>query len=167
MTDHELQQKRLAAAGIDVGALVVVDLILLLLLGLFFKQVHYILILLVNIGLVLGRDLSGGDGRSLGKKLTHIRVVRGGSAPITPRESIRRNMLFVPGLVLALVPSVLGLVPSLANKVGCMADLMFLVPSFIAFMFSFIAMVWELVLIVNEAGGTRLGDKMAETRVTW
>jgi hypothetical protein len=178
MTDTELQQKRLAAAAIDVGVLIGVNVVLSLgisvatclpskFLATYGTQVVVILALLADIALVLGRDLTGGDGRSLGKKLVQIRVVRVGGGAISLRESIRRNMLFAPGLVLALIPACLELIPVIGALMGCLSALVLLLPRFLAAIGTIVVVVWEIVLIIHEAAGVRLGDKMAETRVTW
>jgi uncharacterized RDD family membrane protein YckC len=177
MTDPELQQKRLIAAAIDVGVLVVVSTILSMgaivincvasasnveFLATYGAQIILVLVLLADLLLVLGRDLTGGD-RSLGKKLMNIRVVRASGEPISFMESVKRNALFAPGLAIGLLTALLGLIPF----VGCVAACLFLIPRIIAGLAALGAVVWEVVQIIQQPDGVRVGDKMADTRVTW
>jgi uncharacterized RDD family membrane protein YckC len=177
MTDSNLQQKRLAAAAIDFGVLFGVSVVLSLgvlvlscvasmsklgFVAAYGTRIVIVLILMIDLALVLGRDLTGGD-RSLGKKLMNIRVVRSNGEPISVMDSIKRNVLFSPALILGLVGAILGLIPLL----GCLAQCLLIVPRLLAGLFALGAVIWEIIQIVQEPEGVRLGDKMAQTRVTW
>lgn len=177
MTDSQLQQKRLAAAGIDIAILFAASLVLSLgalvigcvsrmthidFLATYGTQLMIVIVLIVDLLLVLGRDLLGGD-RSLGKKLMGIRVVRSSGEPISIMESVKRNALFAPGLAIGVVAAILGLIPFL----GCMAQCLLLLPRILAGLFALGAFVWEVIQIFQQPDGVRLGDKLADTRVTW
>jgi uncharacterized RDD family membrane protein YckC len=177
MTDSNLQSKRLAAAGIDVGILFAMGVVMSIgVLGIgcvagwtevdFLAQYGPSMVIVVmvalQLGYVLGRDVIAGD-RSLGKKLMKIRVVRDGGAPITVMDSVKRNMLFAPGLAIALLGAVLSLIP----LVGCLMQCLLWGPRLLAGLFALCAVGWEIYQIVSQPEGIRQGDKMAGTRVTW
>lgn len=177
MTDPQLQQKRLLAAGIDVGILFAASMLLSLsaiviscvarmshidFLATYGSQFVMIIVLIVDLLLILGRDATGGD-RSLGKKLMGIRVTRSSGEPISIMESVKRNALFAPGVAIGIVGAILGLIPLL----GCMAQCLLLLPRLLAGLFALGACVWEIIQIVQQPDGMRVGDKMADTRVTW
>jgi len=171
MTDPELQQKRLIAAAIDggilMGILVVLGGLLSALgfavsmadLASYGLQAGAVILAVTSAGYVLARDVLGG-GRSLGKKLTGIRVVTTTGGPIGLLESVRRNALFAPPFVLWVVTVVIGLLP-LGTCIACLA----LPLQLLAGAFALGATIWELLQITQEPDGIRIGDKFAGTRV--
>lgn len=172
MTDPDLQQKRLIAAGIDSGLLMVAGTLLMGVLGVLGFAADsvdvisgygagFAVFLVAGACLlyVIGRDLFAG-GRSLGKKIMGIRVVTEAGARIGVLESVKRNALFAPPFVLWLLSAFLQLLP-LGTCVACLILPLQLLAAF----FALAAAVYELVLIVQEPDGARLGDKLAATRV--
>jgi uncharacterized RDD family membrane protein YckC len=175
MTDSQLQQKRLAAAAIDFGILVVLMLLMVALGwvlvcsgalaeidGMVAHIVYSLLVVVwafISLGFVLGRDVLAG-GSSPGKKMMGLRVVTVTGAPIGFMESAKRNALFAPGFAVAALASVIQAIPI----VGCLACLL-LPLRVLATVAGLVAVVYELVMIFQEPDGVRLGDKMAGTRV--
>jgi uncharacterized RDD family membrane protein YckC len=173
MTDAQLQQKRLIAAGIDIG--VVIALFILLGIGSFAmtcaaSQVEFLgtygtpiislLVAVIGLGYMLGRDVLAGD-RSLGKKLMNVRVVRVSGEPISIVDSAKRNALFAPFWALNVLTSLLQLVPFLGTCVACA-----LTPLMILSWFAgLVAVIWEVVEITRQPDGARVGDRIAGTRV--
>jgi uncharacterized RDD family membrane protein YckC len=168
MSDAELQQKRLVAAAIDAGVVVAVTIVFSLstlvvncVSGDGAKLIA-IFLLLVDLLLVLGRDLTAGD-RSIGKKLMGIRVVTTAGQPLTFMESFKRNALFAPGLAIGLLTAIIDLIP----LGGCMVWLVIIIPRAVGFVAVLGAVAWEVMQIVENTQGVRAGDNLANTRVTW
>jgi hypothetical protein len=175
MTDSSLQQKRLAAAAIDIGVLVVLGMILggvgavltcsgaLSKIGTLAQYAMHLLVLAYVFGslaFVLGRDVLAGS-TSPGKKAMGIRVVTTAGAPIGVMESVKRNALFAPGLAVGALLALLGMIPI----VGCVTGCLLWPLRLLAGVFGVVAGIYEIVMIVQEPDGVRLGDKMAGTRV--
>jgi len=175
MTDSSLQQKRLAAAAIDIGVLVVLGVILSgvgMALGcsgalskvqtLATYVVHVLVLLYVfgSLAFVLARDVLAGSA-SPGKKMMGIRVVTVTGSPIGLMDSIKRNALFSPGFAMAALLALLGMIPI----VGCVTGCLLWPLRLLAGVFGVVAGIYEIVMIVQEPDGVRLGDKMAGTRV--
>jgi uncharacterized RDD family membrane protein YckC len=178
MTDSNLQSKRLAAAGIDAAIFLVMGALMSLgvlavgciagwtnvdFLATYGPGIVIVVMLTIELVYVLGRDVLAG-GRSIGKKLMNIRVVGASGGPVTFGESLKRNMLFAPGLALALIGAILGLLPL---GVGCLMQCLLWGPRMLAGLFALGAVGWEIYQIVSQPEGIRQGDKMAGTRVTW
>jgi uncharacterized RDD family membrane protein YckC len=174
MTDSSLQQKRLAAAAIDIGVLFVLGIALwgigtalacsgaLSKFGVIARYLIHMLLLVYVFGslaFVLGRDILAGSA-SPGKKMMGIRVVTAAGAPIGVTESVKRNMLFAPGLAVVALLTLLGMIPI----VGCVTCLLWPL-RVLASVFGVVAGIYEIVMITQEPDGVRLGDKMAGTRV--
>lgn len=171
MTDPQLQQKRLIAAAIDCGILLVAGALMGIVLGLI-----GITISMADIGgygaelasfavsaslllYVAGRDVLAGE-RSFGKKLMEIRLVTVSGGRVGVLESVKRNALFAPPFALWCLSALIGMLP-LGNCVACL-----LLPlQLLAAAAALLATVWELIQIVQEPNGIRMGDKIAETRV--
>jgi uncharacterized RDD family membrane protein YckC len=175
MTDSQLQQKRLAAAAIDIAILFVLGIIMSIavfamscagthvdFLGTWGTTLVVILGAGVSLVYVLARDVVAGD-RSLGKKLMNIRVVRVTGEPISIMESVKRNVLFSPGLIIGVLLSILGLIPIAG---GCIACVLWPLRA-LAGLFALGAGIWEIIQIFQQPEGIRAGDKMAGTRVTF
>jgi hypothetical protein len=174
MIDSELQQKRFAAAAIDIGvlvALVIIMVVMSVILGCLGARLGWVasygtrivMLLFSVIGLVyvLGRDSIGGD-RSLGKQLTNIRVTRVNGEPISMIDGAKRNVIFAPAAALSVVLSFLDLIP-FGSCLGCI-----LMPfSVLAVLAALVAVVVELIKIGQERDGSRFGDNLAGTKVTW
>ena len=172
MSDTDLQQKRLIAAGIDAGLLMVVGSLLSLVLGAFGVAASSVdvisgygmglAVLLIAGGClayVVARDVLAG-GRSLGKKVMGVRVVTGAGGPIGIVESVKRNALFAPPFVLWLLSAGIELLP-LGSCVACLM----LPLQLLAGVAALAAAVFELVQIVQHPEGIRFGDQLADTRV--
>ena len=172
MTDPDLQQKRLVAAAIDAGVLIAVCLLmsgLLAVLGFAVSQVDLVsgygmglavvVMALACLAYVLARDVLAG-GRSLGKKISGIRVVTETGAPIGLMESVRRNALFAPPFVLWVFTALIELLP-LGSCVTCLMLPLQLLAALVALA----ATIYEFVQIAQHPEGLRVGDKMAGTRV--
>jgi uncharacterized RDD family membrane protein YckC len=171
MTDAPLQQKRLIAAAIDIAVLfafATVQLVFLSVAGCaiskwgmiagYALRIVAILIGLLLLGYVLGRDLLGG-GRSLGKKLMEIHVVRTDGGAIGMMDSAKRNVLFA-------APGVLSLVVATINLIPC--AVCFTWPLYIlSWGASLGVLIWTIIDIVQQPDGTHFGDRTAGTRVTW
>lgn len=171
MTDPELQQKRLLAAAIDCGILLVAGMLMGVLLGLvgvtvslsemggYGMELGSFAVSAMLLLYVLGRDMLAGE-RSFGKKLMEIRLVTVAGAPVGIVESVKRNALFAPPFALWCLSALLGLLP-LGNCVACL-----LLPlQLLAALGALVITVWELVQIAQEPDGIRMGDKIAGTRV--
>jgi len=181
MTDSPLQQKRLAAAAIDIGILIALQIVgaiggaILKCLGnmshvslfaTFGPHVVDIVVSGIALAYVLGRDVIGGD-RSLGKKLTKIKVV-GPTGPVTVIDSIKRNAIFSPAVAVTFLGALLSAVLSVFPFGSCIANcLIYGGPSILAGIAALIAGGWEIYQIVSHSEGVRTGDKIAGTRVTW
>jgi len=174
MTDSSLQQKRLAAAAIDIGILIVLGMIMsgvglaigcsgalskIHTLANYLWHVLALVYVFGSLAFVLGRDVLAGSA-SPGKKIMGIRVVTVTGSPIGVMESIKRNALFSPGFAMAALLALLAMIPF----VGCVACLL-LPLRLLAGVFAVVAGIYEIVMIIQEPSGVRLGDKMAGTRV--
>ncbi|HXF03814.1 MAG TPA: RDD family protein [Blastocatellia bacterium] len=148
MSEQELQRypkkadlgKRIIAAIIDGVLCIAVGWIPLV--GWIASGVY----MLVRDGLKLGFA----DHRSVGKKLMKLRPVRLDGQPMDITTSVRRNLVFVIGMVGALF----GIIP--------------FVGWFIAIILGILAVavvLIELALIATDPEGRRLGDKLAGTKV--
>jgi len=171
MTDSQLQGKRLAAAGIDVGILIAISIVQGVLLSVggcaaarwgilasYAVRGVGIILSIILLGYVLARDIVGG-GRSLGKKLMNIRVVRASGEPIEMMDSVKRNGLFA-------LPGALGVVVSIVNLIPCAAC--FTWPLWGLIMLASVGiLVWTIIDITQQPEGTHFGDRTAGTRVTW
>jgi uncharacterized RDD family membrane protein YckC len=171
MTDSQLQGKRLAAAGIDVAILIALSIAQVILLSVagcaaarwgilarYAVQAIGILVSIILLGYVLARDLIGG-GRSLGKKLMNVRVLRVSGEPIDMMDSVKRNALFA-------LPGALGVAVSIVNLIPCAAC--FTWPLWVLIMLISVGvLVWTIIDITQQPEGTHFGDRTAGTRVTW
>ena len=83
-------------------------------------------------------------GRSFGKRLMGLRVVRTGGGPVDLAVSVKRNLPLVVG-------SVILMVPLIGKFVGPLVAL------------AFIAL--EIVAIVTDPRGRRIGDRLGDTTV--
>jgi uncharacterized RDD family membrane protein YckC len=97
-----------------------------------------------------GLELDFMDGRSVGKRLVKLRPVRLDGSKMDIQTSIRRNWMFALGGVVQLLLFIPILGWLLVIPVGLAALGLGIV---------------EIVLVLTDAEGRRLGDKMAETRV--
>ena len=175
MTDTDLQQKRLIAAAIDAAIAIAI-------LGAFYAggavlsfaatraavSLHYVARVvnfagsLLALAYVLGRDVLGGDGRSLGKKTQEIRVVVAATGqPVTFMQSAKRNAIFAVGSGLGVLSATFRLIPCLGDVVACL-----LIPLVaLAGLLGLVAVAVECYKIVTHPEGVRLGDEFAGTRV--
>lgn len=80
------------------------------------------------------------DGRSIGKKLTGLRVADEAGAPCTIKGSILRNSTLTIGLLLWKIP-------------------------FLGWIFLLAVIALEFILLVGSKEGRRLGDEIARTSV--
>ena len=171
MSDPDLQQKRLLAAAIDGGILMLLILISSLVLsalgaavsmadiGGYGMQLGSLGLAIVSAAFVLGRDLVAGD-RSVGKKLMNVRLTTTTGGPAGLVESVKRNAVFAPPFVLWVVTVLIGMLP-LGTCIACLM----LPLQLVAGLAALAATVWELVQITQDPEGIRLGDKLAGTRV--
>ncbi len=97
-----------------------------------------------------GLELEFMDRRSIGKKLMKLRPVRLNGQPMDPISSIKRNLPLCVGLV----GTIFWVIPIL----GWIVAILFGVVGLI------VALV-EFVLVLTDAEGRRMGDKLAGTRV--
>lgn len=102
-----------------------------------------------------GLTLSFADGRSIGKQLLGLRVVRLDGGVMTPEVSAHRNWTLALGSVISGFGSVLwglgmGFIGGSIVMVGSLAGLLGLV---------------EAVLVLVNDDGRRIGDKTADTQV--
>ena len=96
-----------------------------------------------------GMDLDFMDHRSIGKKVMKLRPVTLDGQPLDLATSIKRNWMFaLGGLTQFFAMTIIGLV--LAIPLGLIA---------------FVIGIVEIVLVLTDAEGRRMGDKMARTRV--
>jgi uncharacterized RDD family membrane protein YckC len=91
-----------------------------------------------------GLDFEFMDKRSLGKKLMKLRPVRLDGQAMDLNTSIRRNWPLAIGSILSIIP-LLGWI--------------------IAIPVSLVIGIIELVLVLTDAEGRRMGDKLAGTKV--
>lgn len=107
---------------------------------------------ILGIAYMLTRDavwqtfMTSGDwhGRSVGKRLMGLRVVRTDGGPVDLATSAKRNVTLVAGSIIVLAPGI-GMV---AGPVVALALL-----------------VLELFLVISDPEGKRFGDRWAETVV--
>ena len=97
-----------------------------------------------------GLDVDYLKGRSLGKTLMKLRIVRDNGQPMDINTSIRRNW----PLSLGLLVSILALIPILGWLAGIFVGLV-----------SGILGVIEAVLVLTDGEGRRFGDRTAGTKV--
>ena len=96
-----------------------------------------------------GMDLDFMDHRSIGKKVMKLRPVTLDGRPLDLATSVKRNWMFgLGGLTQFFAMTIIGLV--LAVPLGLIA---------------FVIGIVEVVLVITDAEGRRMGDKMAGTRV--
>ncbi|HEX8905676.1 MAG TPA: RDD family protein [Longimicrobiaceae bacterium] len=134
--------KRVVAALIDFVGIAIVSTVLSVALSIVLGWVGAMAAAAVGTALALSRDILL-EGRSPGKKLLGMAVVRADGGPITVQESVRRNATLAIG-----------------SAVGILAA----VPLFglLAFPLYFVALAvtgYELYLVANNQ--PRLGDKLA------
>lgn len=80
------------------------------------------------------------EGRSIGKRLTRLKVVSVSGAPCSIKDSILRNSTFGLGLLLWKVP-------------------------FLGWLFLLSVIVLEFIILLGSKEGSRLGDEIAKTSV--
>lgn len=96
-----------------------------------------------------GLELDFMDHRSIGKKLVKLRPVTLDGSPVDIMVSVKRNWMFaLGGVVQLLIYTIVGIL--LAIPLAFVALLLFIV---------------EFVLVLTDAQGRRLGDKIANTIV--
>lgn len=97
-----------------------------------------------------GMELDFMDQRSIGKKVMKLRAIRLDGQPMDMGASVKRNIPFAIGPVGAalLVIPVIGWITGL-----------------LLVAISFIVVVIEIILVLTDADGRRMGDKLAETMV--
>ena len=96
-----------------------------------------------------GMDLDFMDHRSIGKKVMKLRPVTFDGRPLDLATSVKRNWMFaLGGLTQFFAMTIIGLV--VAVPLGLIA---------------FVIGIIEVVLVITDAEGRRIGDKMAGTRV--
>ena len=96
-----------------------------------------------------GMDIDFMDHRSIGKKLVKLRPVTLDGSPVDIMTSVKRNWMFALG----------GVAQFLAYTI---IGLLLAIP--LAFLVFLIAIV-EVILVLTDAEGRRLGDKIADTIV--
>ena len=97
-----------------------------------------------------GLDVEFMRRRSIGKQLMKLRPVRLDGQPMDIPTSVKRNCLFVVGLIglpFAVIP-ILGW--GLAALLGTV---------------QLVISIVEIVLVVTDPGGRRMGDRLAGTRI--
>lgn len=134
--------KRGIAALIDFIGIGIVNGVLSVALGIPLGWVGRMAAAALCTALILGRDVLI-EGRSPGKKLLGMAVVRADGSPITVQESIRRNSTLAIGTAVG----VLGAIPFL----GLLAIPLYLV--------AMVVSLYELYLVATNQ--PRLGDKLA------
>ena len=102
-----------------------------------------------------GLSLPVADGRSIGKQLLGLRVVRLDGAAMTPEASARRNWTLALGSLISGFGSVLwglglGFIGGAITLIGTSA--------------AFLGIVEAVLVLVND-DGRRIGDKTADTQV--
>ena len=95
-----------------------------------------------------GLDFDFMKGRSVGKQLMKLRVVRLDGGPMDINTSIMRNWPVSLGLII----SILALIPILGWLAGLAVGLISIVLGLI-----------ELILVISDPEGRRFGDRMAGT----
>ena len=96
-----------------------------------------------------GMELDFMDRRSIGKRLVKIRPVRLDGAPMDLTTSMKRNWMFALGSIGQLLAfTIIGIVLA--------------IPLWFA---AFVIVIVEIVLVVVDADGRRIGDKLAVTQV--
>ncbi len=91
-----------------------------------------------------GLDVDFMDGRSIGKKIMKLRPVRISGEMMDIGTSVKRNLPFAIGPVIMIIPILGWLVgPVVALAIGLV----------------------EAILVLTDAEGRRVGDKLAETMV--
>jgi uncharacterized RDD family membrane protein YckC len=90
------------------------------------------------------------DRRSIGKKLLKLRPVRADGQPMDPETSIKRNIT----LCIGAVGAIFWIIPILGWIIAILLGLVGLVVAVI-----------EMVLVLTDAQGMRMGDKLAGTKV--
>ncbi len=98
-----------------------------------------------------GLDIDFMKQRSIGKKVVKLRVVRNNGAPMDLQTSIQRNWPLAIGSLTHGIISLGG--TTIYGMLGWIATLV-----------SLIGLV-EAVLVITDARGLRLGDKLANTKV--
>lgn len=134
--------KRGLAAFIDFAAIAVVNMFVGIALAIALGWAGRLVAAVIATGLILGRDIAL-QGRSPGKKLLGLAVVRADGSPITVQESMRRNAT----LAIGAAGGILGAIPIL----GLLAIPIYLVGGLVC--------LYELYLVVTNQ--PRLGDKLA------
>jgi len=97
-----------------------------------------------------GLELEVMDGRSLGKHLMGLRVVRLDGQTMDVETSVRRNWMWGLGPVFAVVAEVPLFGPLVAALLSFLA---------------LAVLLYEAYLVFTEAGGRRWGDELAGTQV--
>jgi len=96
-----------------------------------------------------GLDIDFMDKRSIGKKLVKLRPVTLDGSPVDVMTSIKRNWMFALGGIAQLFAfTIIGLLLAIP-----LAMVVFLIS------------IVEVVLVIVDADGRRLGDKIADTMV--
>ncbi len=111
---------------------------------------------LVGAGYMLVRDgltLEFANGRSIGKQLMGLGVVRLDGRPMDIETSVRRNWTLVIGSMLVGIGGLLG------GSIGA------LIGGFVGGGIGFVIGIIELVLVATDARGRRIGDKTGGTEV--
>ncbi|NOZ79813.1 MAG: RDD family protein [Acidobacteria bacterium] len=97
-----------------------------------------------------GMDLDFMDRRSLGKKIMKLRPIRLDGQPMDLETSLKRNFVFALGPV----AEVFVFIPILGWAIAILLGVA-----------AVILIVIEIVLVVSDAEGRRLGDKVGGTKV--
>lgn len=90
------------------------------------------------------------DRRSLGKRIMRLRTVRIDGTPMTLEMSIRRNVIFISGVLIEMLSFIPFIRWLLVPVVG---------------LASATVVIIEIVSILTSADGRRWGDKIAGTKV--
>lgn len=188
MTDQELQKNRLLAMAIDIGICVAISLILFMFSILFLfilrkftygttisianSVIHFVIFVIVG-GYILGRDTFF-NGNSVGKHLMKIKPVNSsGEGQILLIQSIKRNLIFIPPIILFLLQALVNAFVEVWSSVepisGIFASLFSCLTGFFLYFLinltAIAAFILELVLIIQKPDGIRWGDKFAGTMV--
>jgi len=97
-----------------------------------------------------GLELDFMDQRSLGKKVMKLRPIRLDGQPMDLATSVKRNIPFAIGP--------LGAALFIIPVIGWIAGLLLAAVSFIV-------VIIEIILVLTDAEGRRMGDKLADTMV--
>ena len=96
-----------------------------------------------------GLDIDFMDRRSIGKKVMKLRPVTLDGQPMDIMVSVKRNWMFaLVGIGQFLMFTIVGIVLAIP-----------------LFVIAFVIGIIEVVLVITDAEGRRLGDKIAATRV--